>query len=299
MLKFYLAIFLFILLNQSLVFGWGSTGHRVTGEIAEKSLPLKARQQISKILRGQSLAEVSTWADEIRSDSRYQFSIPWHFVEIPIGTKYDPKNASPKGDLIAQIQIMLEILKGKRPPLKINDMTIAKPEALKFLVHFVGDLHQPFHVGNGRDRGAHTCQVKWFGQNELRGKPWNLHSVWDEGIIDSLQLSYTELTQFILNKKLTPQEQKRIQGGSPLDWANESRQIQVQLYPNIKVYTVEIPEPAYCNSQKEDAVKKKIMELDIPNLGYDYRYEVVGFTKERLREAGLRIADLLNKIYGR
>ena len=122
-------------------FGWGSTGHRVTGWIAEKYTSKKAKKEVDRILGGQSLAMASNWMDEIRSDSVYDYAEDWHFVTIPEGKTYVEVKKNPKGDVIETIERLITALKSK----KLN----AKDEAehLKMLIHLIGDIHQPLHVG--------------------------------------------------------------------------------------------------------------------------------------------------------
>src|SRR5690606_11209822 len=164
-----------------LSWGWGATGHRVTGYIANKHLNKKARKAIERILNGQSLAIVSTWMDDIRSDSVYDYTSDWHWVTIPDGMTYQQSEKNKNGDLIEAIERLTTALKSKS--LSPNQ----ERESLKMLIHLIGDLHQPLHVGGGNDRGGNDIMVTWF-----RGRS-NLHRVWDSEMIDDTKLSYTEL----------------------------------------------------------------------------------------------------------
>ena len=161
---------------------WGKTGHRTMGEIATKHLSKKAAKKISALLGGESLAFVSTYADEIRSDDAYRKYAPWHYVSFPFGARYEDTPKNKKGDIIVGIQNCIDVLKDATSSQKDKEFY------LRMLVHFIGDLHMPLHVGLKEDRGGNSFKVKWFG------KQTNLHSVWDTKIIEGYEMSYTELT---------------------------------------------------------------------------------------------------------
>ena len=133
---------------------------------------------------------------------------------------------------------------------------------LKLLVHLVGDIHQPLHVGNGTDKGGNEVKLKYFWKSS------NLHRVWDSGLIDNQQLSYTEYAESI--DFATPQQLKDWQATSVLDWAYESMALRKQVY--------NIPEDG--------------------NLSYRYNYDNLATVNLRLRQAGIRLAGILNEIYG-
>jgi len=146
-------------------FDWGKTGHRATGQIAEDHLTKKAKKKIDAILNGQSLALVSIFADEIKSDQKYKGFSPWHYVNFSFDKKYGEDTPSEFGDLIQGIEKCKAILMDDTS--SITD----KQFYLKLLVHFIGDLHQPLHVGRGADKGGNDIQVQWFkkGSNLHRG----------------------------------------------------------------------------------------------------------------------------------
>lgn len=237
------------------VLRWGQIGHRTTGHIAEQYLTEKAAAEVERVLGNESLAEVSTWMDEVRSDGGYDHMAPWHYVTIPEGETYETVEKNPDGDIIWAIQKVVKELK--------EGGLSAKQEAenLKVLVHLVGDLHQPLHVGNGTDRGGNEVRLQWFRSNS------NLHRVWDSEMIDDKQLSFTELSGFINHP--TQQEIKEWQSTSVLDWAYESQALLPQVY--------DMP------ADKE--------------LSYEYAYKNWDTVEIRLLKAGIRIAGLINEIY--
>jgi len=236
-------------------FGWGATGHRATGLIAERYLTNKAKKRIQQILGGESLAMVSTWMDEIRSDSTYNYTTDWHWTTIPDGGKYEDVESNPDGKVVMMIEKFVAELKTGKLTAK------QEQEYLKMLVHMVGDMHQPLHVGKPGDRGGNDVKVKWFRADS------NLHRVWDSEMIDDTKLSYTELAQSLGNPdKATI---KKWQGTSVRDWAMESVSYRPQVY-----------------------------DIGNGNLSYQYGYKYFSVVETRLLQAGVRLAALLNRIYG-
>ena len=154
----------------SFVLGWGKTGHRITGKIAETYLTKNAKTQIKKIMGHHDLSRMSNWADEIKSDPDWKIANDWHWCTIPDGESY--KKDKHSGQAVEKINEFINVLKNKKS--KKEDKQIA----LKFLVHLIGDLHQPMHVGNGKDRGGNDIKLKWFNEST------NLHSIWDSDLID-------------------------------------------------------------------------------------------------------------------
>lgn len=235
--------------------GWGPTGHRVTGLVAEKHLTKKARAALAKVLNGQTLPMASTWMDEIRSDSTFDYMADWHWVTVPSGQTYAETVKNPNGDLIQTLERVIAELKSKK-------LSLAEElQRLRILLHLVGDIHQPLHVGDRDDRGGNNARVMWFGSQS------NLHRVWDSDMIDDTKLSFTELASF-----LDRPETKGIrqwQKASIYDWAKESQSYHTQLY-----------------------------NTGDGRLGYRYSYVNLPVVRHRLLQAGIRIAGLLNDIYG-
>jgi hypothetical protein len=264
-------LFLFFLISFSKAgFAWGPTGHRVVGDIAEAYLSKNATKEIKKIISNEPLARISTWPDEIKSDpNKYSYTFNWHYTDWPDDQEnYDENKSS--GLLLKKIDENLGILKSG---------TSSKQEkqfALKFLVHLVGDLHMPLHVGDGKDRGGNNCHVYFHEQLT------NLHAVWDDKMIEFSKLSFTELSN-ILKKIYTKQEISHWQSGKILDWARESKELRSKVYPDVqKLYCVQkLPE----NNE------------NIPKLSYDYSFRFMSELEKRLFQAGIRLAYLLNQVY--
>ncbi|GAA0856424.1 S1/P1 nuclease [Aliiglaciecola litoralis] len=242
--------------SSSQALAWGQIGHRVTGEIAELYLDADTREKIAALFPNQSLAELSTQADsELSNPSEFwQQTWTWHFVTVPEGNEYSlDKHAPKEGDAYTALTSSTETLKD--PKATVEEKRIA----LLFIVHLIGDLHQPLHSGNGTDRGGNDVKVEFFWQ------PSNLHRVWDSGIIDNQNLSYTELTKW-LSQKITPQMASEWRTTDPKTWIKESIIIRDGIYP------------------------------EEPKLTYDYQYQHIATIKQRLQQAGVRMAAYLNEV---
>ena len=235
---------------------WGPTGHRATGEIAEKHLKRNVKKKIEKLMNGQGLAFVATYADEIKSDKKYNSFYTWHYVNMPFDKTYQESEKNPTGDLVTGINKCISVLK---------DVTSSKEDKvfhLKMLVHLVGDLHQPMHIGRAEDKGGNTIQVQWFG------KGTNLHRVWDENMIDEWEMSYKELADN--TDDLTKEQVKNIQKGNVIDWVHDTRKLTIPVYGSVKVGE---------------------------NLRYRYSYDHFGTVRKQLQKGGIRLAKLLNDIF--
>ncbi len=235
---------------------WGSTGHRTIGLIAENHLTKKASKKITSLLNGQSLAFVSTYGDEIKSDDRYDKYYSWHYVNFPIEGRYEDSAKNEKGDIIMGIDFCVKVLEDE------NSSQSDKVFFLKFLVHLIGDLHQPLHVGVAEDRGGNDIKVKWHYKKS------NLHRVWDSELIESWNMSYTELEKN--SKHLSKEQLNSIQSGTVNDWMYDSRELVKKVYKSTK------------NDDK---------------LGYKYSYENFDIVMNQLQKGGIRLAKLLNDIY--
>ncbi len=256
-----LYFFLLLFSVPTFSFAWGVIGHRVVGEIANSYLNPKAKLEIQKILGNESLALSSTWADFIRSDSNYKYLNTWHYVD------FEEDMAAPKmkayleedtsTNAFTKLNLIIAKLKGKSISAK------EKQFYLRLLVHIVGDLHQPFHVSPRGDNGGNTIKLNWFNESS------NIHRVWDEGLIDYQQLSFTEYTKAI--NFTSAQQRMDWQKVGIEEWIVESFSISKRLREDLKGET---------------------------KLGYNYNFKHISTVNEQLLKAGVRLAGILNKIYG-
>ena len=258
-------------------FAWGPTGHRVVGAVAERYLEPAIAVKIQKILEGQTLSRVSNWSDEIKSEPEtYSHTYNWHYTDWKDEDhQHDETNSS--GKLMTAIKEQMAILKDEKSTLE------SKNFALKFIVHLVGDLHQPLHVGNGLDQGGNKCRVT-FHKKEM-----NLHQLWDEAMIDFTNLSYSELANYVSQGR-TKEEYQSWKKGTPLDWALESKVLRGKIYPaDVNPSEKPLTLKQYCRS---DIV---VASEDMPKLSYEYSYKFVPVVEKRLYQAGLRLATMLNQ----
>jgi len=244
---------------------WGKTGHRVVATIADAHLSGLARAHIRELLGGaESLDEAANWPDEMRSDPHpfwQKSSVPWHYVTVN-GITYD--QAPPEGDALQALIFFRRLLQDPKSSLADKQL------ALRFIVHLVGDLHQPLHVGKCCDRGGNDVKVKWFGRDT------NLHAVWDSAIVDEQQLSFTEMAAK-LQRHTGSGDVIAWWNANPRDWISESARVRDSLYPE--------PNP------KDPSLP--------PELSYSYVYKFNPLMELRLKQAGVRLAAFLNDIYSR
>lgn len=244
-------------------YAWGQNGHRVVGKIAESHLTETTAKAISPLLNGDKLAEVTTWADEMRSNPSNFWkkqSPRWHYVNMSDVNEFKPESydiADSHGDVKDAYAAMLKaisVLKSETASLE------EKQFYFRFLTHIVGDIHQPMHVGRKDDRGGNRIKVQFFGEET------NLHSLWDTALVENQNLSYTELADFI-NTSDNKQISKMLDS-EPQEWVVESFHIAQELY-----------------------------QTGEGKFSYDYVYQYSPVMKKRLLEGGVRLAGLLNLIF--
>lgn len=162
---------------------WSGFGHRLVGELAYRQLSPGARGRVDELLRGEpvpTLAGVATWADEVRDLPSHEYTEPFHYVRINERACVFDRARDCRDDacVVGAIQRYAAVLADESRPLA------ERTEALKFVVHFVGDVHQPLHTGHRPDKGGNDFQVN------LRDEGTNLHSVWDYHVLRSANLDF-------------------------------------------------------------------------------------------------------------
>lgn len=252
----FVAFFLSSLLTFANVPYWGKTGHRATAEIASGYLTNSAKKQIHDLLDGKSLALVSTYGDDIKSNHHYDDYKVWHYINIPKGKTY----AQVKADLGPNIISAIKTCKAK-----LEDETTSREKKkfyLKMLIHLMGDLHQPMHIGRPDDLGGNRIIVFWFGEAS------NLHRVWDSDMLNAYLMSYSELA--MNQEELSKKEVATLQEGTLLDWMHETHQLTKKIYASVH------------NGQY---------------LSYGYSYKWLHVARKQLQIGGIRLADMLNEIF--
>lgn len=239
-------------------FGWGQKGHDTVAYIAECHLTDKTKAVIDSILEGKSIVYWANWLDNASHTPEYAYSKTWHYKNIDADETYETAVENPNGDVVKAINEQIAFL--KNPPA-YNDETAL---ALKILVHLVGDIHQPMHMGHANDLGGNRWTVKYFK------KPNNLHSVWDSSIVEAgHKWSYTEWQQQI--DRATPTEELAIISSlDPDTWGKETYSIAKQIYSTTPEET---------------------------NIEYGYIAEWTPIIEQQLLKGGLRLAAVLNNIF--
>ena len=279
-------LFVFMILSAPWLFGWGQNGHRIVAKICYDNLSRKAKVEVDKALGDNYLEQVSNWPDFIRSERNWKFADPWHYVTIdPDETVGDLLEETHKDDdidnVVEAIELMQAILKDDAAAIdqfqKLMDKNKVEPlagsikaTALAFLIHFIGDVHQPMHVGKNQDLGGNKISVLYFSEKT------NLHSVWDSGLIDHEKLSYTEFSAFI-EKHHRPNKEE-LSKTNPIEWAQESVTYREKIYNTL-----------YDNTDRDSG---------LPSFSYNYQHDFIPVVEHCLAAAGYRAAAMLNEIFG-
>ena len=204
---------------------WGYEGHRIIAEIAEQFLEPEAAHRVRDLLAIENvttLAEVSTWADQIRPQRPE--TRRWHFVNIPIhpaagaSSGYDTARDCPQHEcVVAKIEDFERLLAAPQASQR------QRLEALKYVVHLIGDVHQPLHASNNDDRGGNDMVVTF------RGRQTNLHAVWDSSIIGPAVTGDERAYALRLARDITLAERQEWSAGDAVSWANESYGVAVRM----------------------------------------------------------------------
>lgn len=255
-------------------FAWGPEGHRVVADLARHYLNAKARRSVVQLLGDDDLASISNWADEIRANRHETYG--WHFVDIPWKAGgfseardcYKPRGRDPASFsdhhncIVDRIEMFEQVLADPRAS------RVDRVEALKFMVHLVGDVHQPLHAV-GRARGGNDIYIVQFGSSRCGSRACDLHGAWDFGLVEHTHQGEQEYAEY-LEKLVTSQHLERQTGGKPEDWANESFRLAHEVWLN-----------------DGQAVDQSYYRRNIP------------IVDQRLALAGLRLARILNDALGK
>ena len=241
-------------------FGWGQKGHDVVAYIAECNLSPEVYQKVVKKLNNHSLVYYANWLDNASYTDQYRYTKSWHYANVDEGFTYDTMPKNEKGDVVTAINLCISEIKGGK-------LTADQESArLKMLIHLVGDVHCPMHAGHLSDRGGNEVIVKFFN------KDIKLHKLWDTELVEAAhKWSYTEWEQQ-LTRYCTPKRKAEIAKGEPKDWLKESHAAATEIY--------------FASPTKG-------------RLSYDYVTYFTPTIEQRLLAGGLRLAMILNEIYGK
>jgi hypothetical protein len=218
-LKTILLVFAFVLCRAAPGLAWGQEGHSIVAEIAQQRVGPDTIRKLRALLgREVSLASVASWADDYRAQHRETSN--WHFADIPYDqAAYDPARDCAKGCVVSALARFTAVLGDCGKP------GAERTDALKFIVHFVGDIHQPLHAATrvkpdgSEDHGGNDVPVIFFGQST------NLHALWDTGLIMHTVYAWGTYVTRLQTGWLDGRDLSALQGGTPIDWAQEAHRL--------------------------------------------------------------------------
>ena len=240
---------------------WGLLGHRIVGEIADRHLTKNARRGIASILGNESIAMSANWADFIKADTNYNYLSSWHYINLKAGMTQQEVVTYLENDTAINAYTRINFLAKE---LKNNSLPQAdKVLYLRMLIHLVGDVHQPMHVGRPDDLGGNRIRVLWFNES------YNLHQIWDDVLVSSQKLSYTEYASAI--NYVTKNECKTLQQQPMSLWFYDTYQVANKIYGDVV--------------GKED------------KLGYAYNFKYKSILEDQLLKGGIHLAGVLNDVF--
>lgn len=258
---------------------FGPKGHRLVAAIAEHYLSPVTKKQVRNILKREaeyavdgcpvkSLQDASYWPDCLKDRPQtYGYTFNWHFDNIPMCEQEAYAVYCPSGNcLSAQLEKFITTLKDKNAPAR------ARLEALKFIAHLLGDLHQPLHMIDNNDQGGNLIKVTYFG------KETNLHVVWDIELVDQVAPGAVNTEASRMSHEITDSDAHTWSASTSKDWIAES-------YDLAKKFAYgKLPHPPVCN----------VVPSGMEKLGEDYYKEVKDIEVLQLKRAGVRLAKVLN-----
>jgi len=270
-------------------FAWGPEGHRMIGDIASRYRAPAVKDEVLELLRydrladGQpserrSLGEVANWADEIKDYEWGKRRGSWHYDDMPICEGARQSTYCRNGRCASvQLERQIEILRN------VEAKRRQRNEALKWVVHLVGDVHQPLHASNRADRGGNRVQVSFFGErdNPPHGSI-NLHSIWDVHIVRRLLLERGGERAFVA-APMSGGEIRDWEKGSITEWLAESHRIAGDFaYPMLPVAS---------------SCPRKIS--GVVEIGQTYYAQAAPLIEIQIRRAGIRLARVINESLGK
>jgi len=307
--------FALLLLCASPAFPWGCEGHRTVALVALEQLTPHARAMASNLLQGEPsdsslhrycghtdlppFADMSTWADDIREKRKETAS--WHFIDVPLGATRDHMyDACPvaTGCVTSALRGQLDVLRSA------SSGNAQKSEALMFVIHFVGDMHQPLHASTNNDRGGNCVPVAFFTQESKESatgenfRP-NLHGVWDTDLVERVAKEHdaTRFAKDLTGEFKTDMNSWKQQPINLDDWAWESHQLAISAVYGDLAEKIKVENPAPVESCADDNhVAQRLFQLH-EKIDESYLTAVSPVIRRQLARAGTRLAMLLNQIW--
>lgn len=239
-------------------FSWSNKGHDVTCAIAARHLSKKAQSAVTSLLDGKSMIYYAAWMDQASNNiQEYMHTKSWHYKNINADETFDNASLNPNGNILIAIDEQIDILKDTKAAHEKKSL------ALKFLIHLIGDLHQPMHLGHFSDYGGNTWKIKFFKRET------DLHTLWDTYLVEATHnWSHTEWAEEL--DIPTTYDTLSIQAGYPRDWAYESYVIAQQIYRDT-------PRDSH--------------------VSYEYILTWTPVIEMQFLRGGLRLAKILNEIF--
>lgn len=253
------ALAVLLLITARVGFAWGPEGHQAVAILAERYLRPSTQAHVRDLLGAESLEEASLWADQIAHSTRPE-TAPWHYIDIPLrDSRIDMRTDCPEGQcVLAKTEEFATVLGNEQAGRE------ARSEALKFVVHFVADLHQPLHCEDNHDKGGNTQQVIF------EGHPDNLHWVWDTGLVEEISRDPRALAAE-LGGEITDAKRAAWETGTAESWVLESHRL------------------------AQTVAYRRSWTFAAPVLGRDYDARADTVIKVQLEKAAVRLAYLLNQ----
>jgi hypothetical protein len=257
-----IAVFLSLVLLSPASFGWGHEGHQIIATVAEDHLDETTKVMVQSLLGNNHLYSIASWADDVRRER--PDTKGWHYVDIPMGGKYNASRdcALPESCVVAKINVLVRVLTDRNAPRE------QRAEALKFMVHFVGDIHQPLHAV-GEAKGGNGVRVRFLGDDRCGRYDCNLHGVWDSSMIAHTGLNRQEYSQH-LEALVSREKLISLNAGTTEQWANDSQRLAAAAWVT-----------------------------DGTNLDEQYYQREIKVADRQMALAGLRLAKLLNDTIGK
>ena len=318
---------------------WGKQGHRIVARIAARHLTDKTKTMIATILKADKedggnckqfnvledhLACIATWADDVRSSDKYKSTFSFHFVNIPIFAPVAERHYDAK---YCKNGCTVTAIEANRKTLVTSTDDAERAIAIKFIVHFIGDLHQPLHNSDDTDRdfnnkentaaghtqlpgtgasdqGGNLKLVTWLGKTETEYGCYNLHSIWDSGIIEKKNPGDGPYTDALNNPDGKKLDLTTLAKGNVIDWVNEAFKLAMtNAYGTLpkpdatdKICEVRKDNKRECTSYTPTACQAAEVHYRY-HLGETYYTKNLPVIEKQLQRGGVRLAQFLNNIF--
>lgn len=249
---------LLLAVNLTSAYGWGKKGHDVIAYIAECHLSPEVLARVEKVLDGRTMIYYSSWMDSASNRPEYSYSKTWHYFNLGRRESVLEAKRHKKGDLLSAVtDIETKLRSGT---LSAEDEKVA----LMMMIHLIGDMHQPMHMGESENEGGGTIPVVYFVEST------SLHAMWDYHIVEGAHSwSYTEW-QIQIDRE-SEEREREITSGSYVDWLMQTHELAKLVYRKTPAET---------------------------RVFYEYIDDFRPIIEEQFLKAGLRLAHVLNSIYG-